>query len=224
MDSQLVTVVVVPRERFSFTQRSLEHLLAHTEQPFELIYVDGGSPPGVREYLEQQASLRDFRLIRTDHYLVPNAARNLALAQVRTKYVVFLDNDALVSPGWLSKLVDCAESTGAWVVGPVYCEREPIATRIHMAGGMAEIVSEHGRRVFRESYCFAGQSLAKIAPSLRREPVQMIEFHCVLVRRDAFDRLGPLDEQLMSAAEHTDLCLLTRARLVARYSSNPNRS
>lgn len=208
MADALVTVAIIPRERFSFAERSLESILAHTRKPFELLYIDGCSPPPVRDYLIQKAAEHQFRLIRTEHYLSPNVARNLAAAQVRTKYVAFIDNDALVSPDWLAPLVDCAESTGAWVVGPIYCEGEPIATRIHMAGGAAEFVVENGRRVFREEHCHYGKPLAEIGPTLRREPTGQIEFHCALVRRDAFERLGPLDERLLSACEHTDLCLL----------------
>ncbi len=113
MVRDLATVAVVPRERFSLTRRSLETLLDHTEPGVELIYIDGGSPPEVRDYLERRSAERKFRLIRTNDYLAPNVARNMALAHVRTKYVVFVDNDAIVSPGWLAPLVDCAEATGA---------------------------------------------------------------------------------------------------------------
>jgi GT2 family glycosyltransferase len=210
MADALVTVAIVPRERFSFAQRSLDSILARTRRPFELLYVDGCSPPPVRDYVKQKAAQHQFRLIRAEHYLSPNAARNLAAAQVRTKYVVFIDNDALVSPDWLAPLVDCAESTGAWLVGPIYCEDEPIATRVHMAGGSAGFTVENGRRTFHEAHCNYGKSLAELRPMLRRGPTEQIEFHCALVRMEAFDRLGPLDEGLLSACEHTDLCLLAR--------------
>jgi GT2 family glycosyltransferase len=211
MVRDLATVAVVPRERFSLTRRSLETLLDNTEPGVELIYIDGGSPPEVRDFLERRSAEREFSLIRTNDYLAPNVARNMALAHVRTKYVVFVDNDAIVSPGWLAPLVDCAEATGAWVVGPVYCEREPIATRIHMAGGEARIEVVNGRRVLHEEHCHYGKSLEELRPILHRRPVETIEFHCALVRMDAFERLGPLDERLLSASEHTDLCLATRA-------------
>ena len=71
------TVVVVPRERFSFASASLESIFENTSPPFELVYVDGASPPRLRRYLEAQARQRSFRLIRTEHYLSPNRARNL---------------------------------------------------------------------------------------------------------------------------------------------------
>jgi GT2 family glycosyltransferase len=211
MAAQLVTIAVVPHERFSLTKRSLEGILAHREPSTDLVFIDGGSPPLVRQYLEQQAARQSFRLISTEKYVAPNVARNLAAAEVRTKYVAFVDNDVLVSAGWLQRLVDCAESTGAWVVGPVCCRREPAATRIHSAGGAADIVASGGRRAFRETRPHYGRLLAEIGPTLPREPVGQIELHATLVRMEAFARLGPLDERLAGAVEHSDLCLAVRS-------------
>src|SRR5207249_8335576 len=57
---------------------------------------------------------------KTERHLVPNEARNIGLRRVRTRYVVFIDNDAVPAPGWLERMVECAEETGAWVVGPLY--------------------------------------------------------------------------------------------------------
>ena len=75
---------LVPRERFSYSETSLESILANTPSPFDLLYIDGGSPPPVDDYLRRKAAERQFRLIRTEHFLSPNAARNLAAAAVRT--------------------------------------------------------------------------------------------------------------------------------------------
>lgn len=94
-----VTLVIVPRERFSGSEASLESLYEHTRVPFELIYVDGNSPPRVKQYLEAQSKTRNFELIRTEQYLFPNHVRNIGLAQVKTPYLVFVDNDIVVSPG-----------------------------------------------------------------------------------------------------------------------------
>jgi GT2 family glycosyltransferase len=114
-----ITIVVVPRERFSLSARTLESLYAHTTEPFRLVYVDGRSPSRIRRHLEAQARARGFRLVRSDRYLSPNQARNLGLRHVETEYVVFMDNDVLLTPGWLEALVGCADATGAEVVGPL---------------------------------------------------------------------------------------------------------
>jgi hypothetical protein len=115
----VVTIVVVPRERFTYAPQCLESLYAHTDVPFHLVWVDGGSPSSIRHYLRAQAAVRGFELVQTDHYLWPNRARNLGLRRVRTPYVVFMDNDVVVAPEWLGALVRCADETGATVVGPL---------------------------------------------------------------------------------------------------------
>jgi GT2 family glycosyltransferase len=210
MAGSLVTVVVIPRERFSLTKRSLESLYANTHSEFTLLYVDGGSPSSIKRYLAEESRKRGFRLVRTNHYMSPNMARNLALRYVDSKYVVFIDNDVLVEPGWLDALVQCAEATGAWVVGPVYLQGDPKFQIIHMAGGIAHIEVEQGKRFLVEKHTFGGQRLADVSIHLQRAPIELIEFHCALVRRDVFDRLGPLDEKLLSVLEHDDLCLTVR--------------
>ncbi|NEP18633.1 MAG: glycosyltransferase family 2 protein, partial [Leptolyngbya sp. SIO4C1] len=72
-----VTIVVVPRERFSYARASLESLYEHTQIPFNLIYVDGNSPGKLKSYLAEQAQSKGFKLLQTDYYLYPNQARNL---------------------------------------------------------------------------------------------------------------------------------------------------
>jgi GT2 family glycosyltransferase len=169
--------------------------------------VDGGSPARVRRYLADEARARGFTLVRTDHYLTPNEARNLGVRHARTRYVVFIDNDAVPAPGWLDKLVECAETTGAWIVGP-----EPERQEIHMAAGDARIEERPGGRRFVERHRFAGRRPAEVRAHLVRQPCEQVEFHCMLVRAEAFERLGPLDEELRSVAEHSDLCMLVRGQ------------
>jgi GT2 family glycosyltransferase len=203
-----VTIVMVPRERFGLTRESIESLYANTTAPFELVVVDGGAPAELKTQLEAEAARRGFRLVRSDYYLAPNEARNLALQQVSTPYVVFVDNDLFVAPGWLERLLECADETGAWVVGPVYCIGEPAHQVVHMAGGRAGITERNGRRELYEQHRHAGLRLGDLR--LKREPCELVEFHCMLVRSEVFEKLGPLDEALLSTPEHLDLCLAVR--------------
>src|SRR5438876_9096997 len=74
------TIAIVPRERFSATRPSLENVLAATPEPRRLVYIDGGSPAPVARYLEDAARRHDILLLRSDCFLTPNQARNIALA------------------------------------------------------------------------------------------------------------------------------------------------
>jgi GT2 family glycosyltransferase len=211
MKEAQVTIVVVPRERFSCTQESLESIYEHTEIPFQLVYVDGNSPAKIRRYLETQAQAKNFQLVRTDYYLSPNHARNIGLRHVNTKYLVFIDNDVVVSPGWLKALVTCAEETEATVVGPLMCEKEPVHEIVHFAGGECRIVTDiKGRRHLREKMYRQKQHVTEVLPQLQRTQTELAEFHCVLVRTEIFEQIGSLDEAMLNTKEHLDFCMSVR--------------
>jgi len=205
-----VTIVVVPRERFSRTAAVLEALYANTDYPFDLVCVDGNSPVKIRDYLTRQARQRDFRLIRTEHFVSPNQARNLGLAQVTSDYVVFIDNDCEVAPGWLSALIRCAVETGAAAVAPLYFEGNPADERIHMAGGTAAIREVDGKRIYKAKHFHEKRDYSTVREEIRRAEVEIFEFHCVLLNTAMLTKVGPPDEALLSAFEHDDLSLRFR--------------
>lgn len=202
-----VTVVVVPRERFDQSLRSLDSILEHTDGPYRMVYVDGRSPRRIRDELRRRAIEGDFTLVRSDRYLSPNQARNLGMRHVDTPFVVFVDNDLIVTPGWLARLMTRARSTGAWIVGPLYYEGDPAQRIIHVAGGDLEIDGEPGARRLATTHRHQGMPVTDVAPPLQSEPCGFVEFHCMLVRSEVFRLLGPLDEDLLSTREHLDLCL-----------------
>jgi GT2 family glycosyltransferase len=211
MGSSKTSIVVVPREQFSVAARSLESILAHTAEAYELIYVDGNSPSSVRRYLERRSQEVGFRLLRTDHYLTPNQARNLSLEHLRGDFVVFVDNDLIVSPGWLGSLIRCAEETGAWAVGPLYLEGDPADRVIHMAGGTFSFHGERPHRRFDTVHELQKQRIDDLPAPLSRVECDFVEFHCMLLRRKVLDTLAPFDEELMNSREHLDLCLAIKA-------------
>ena len=211
MTAPIITLIVVPRERFSYAQRSLDSLYDHTQIPFKLVYVDGKSPRGLRRSLEQQSIEKGFKLIRTEQYLYPNQARNIGLQYADTKYVAFVDNDVIVSPGWLSSLVQCAEETDAAIVGPLMCQHEPVHQEIHFAGGESHVwVDKLGRRRLREKMLHQGKRVTDVRSQLQRQPTELAEFHCVLVRRSIFEHIEQLDEAMLNTKEHLDFCMTVR--------------
>lgn len=207
-----VTVAVVPRERLSCTADTVRSVCEHTSVPYRLLVVDAGSPHGTRRALAESARAGRCEVLRTERWLTPNEARNLAFANVDTDYVAFIDNDVLVTPGWLEALLDCAEGTGAGICGPLQLIGPLERGRIHIAGGIAHVQEHEGRRILVDAHRLSGQRVEDVQERLRREPCEQVEFHCMLVRSDLLRELGPLDEALLNVHEHTDLCLQARAR------------
>jgi GT2 family glycosyltransferase len=202
-----VTIVCVPRDHFSDTRESLDSIFANSDVPFSLVYVDGGSPRPVAAWLREQAESRRFTLIRTEHYLSPNHARNIGAKDVASEYIVFVDNDVVVAPGWLGPLVECADRHEAGIVSPLNFELRPLHTIVHFAGGKAHV----------ESVSVNGRAERHIVDKIRKKhvpersaPTECAEFHCMLVRTAAFRDVGGLDERLLSTRENLDFCMAVR--------------
>ena len=212
MTLPLASVVIVPREGFRQAPACLERLFEVTTTPMRLVYVDAGAPRRIARRLEQLIERHGGTLIRAERYVRPTDARNLGFAAVDTRYVVFLDNDVVVTPGWLDALISCADQTGAAFVSPIICIGGQVPPVVHVAGGVNRIVEEGGVRRFVETYARMGWPLAAVRAEVGRAPTTMAEFHAVLVRTESLRALGGLDERCSTAFEHNDLCLSLAAR------------
>lgn len=207
MASAAATVVVVPREQFSKTERSLESLIACTPPDVPIVYVDGNSPPRIARYVQKRTAECGMTLLRSETYLTSNQARNMALPLIRTPYVAFVDNDVSFTPGWLDTLISSTEETGAWATGPLYLIDDPAKQIVHMAGADLRIVSENGGGRMIERHRFSNVPVAQVRDELVPRQTDLMEFHCLLVRTEVFERLGALDEGLLSFLDHVDFCL-----------------
>lgn len=212
MPSDCPVVAFVPREVFSTTEKSLRRLYEITDTPFELVCIDGNSDSKTKSFLEKFSKEKGFTLIRTESYLTPNRARNMAYDWAKkntdTDYMVFVDNDVLVSKDWLSALVQCAEETKAGLVGPTYYEHLPECSKIHMYGGVCGIKrNKHDRLAYYEHHDCQHLPVEKLESELVRKTTELIEFHTVLVRMDFLTKIGGFDDGLVCHAEHGDISM-----------------
>jgi GT2 family glycosyltransferase len=205
--SSLVTVVVVPRERFGIAHQTLAILLHNTNEHTPIIYVDGGGPDDVYDFLTGLTWKGGLQIIRCDYFLSPNEARNIGFSRVKSKYTVFIDNDVLVEPGWLETLVRCAEHENAAVVGPLYLEAGQTEPLVHMAGGYVSIDQIDGRICMVEKQRHSHIPLRDINIQACRGPTGEVEFHCMLVASEMLQAMDGFDEGFLNTREHVDFCL-----------------
>jgi GT2 family glycosyltransferase len=205
-----VTILVIPRERFSAGLQSLEALYKHSSIPFKLVYIDGNSPKIIAQKLREESVQKGFELIRSNLYLTPNQARNLGMERVTTKYVVFIDNDVSPDPNWLEHMVACAEQTTAAIVVPLVLEGWRDDPIVHLAGGLAHFEEKDGKRRFIDQHNLHPSKYEEVRATLQREPTELFEFHGCLMRSAVVFELGPFDPELVSLFEHVDFSLICR--------------
>jgi GT2 family glycosyltransferase len=106
--SPRVTVVVPNWNGERFLNLCLSSLRRQSFEDFETIVVDNGSTDASVELI--QRNFPEVRVIRLSENLGFSAGVNAGIRASEAEYVVLLNNDTEVEPGWLEALVSTAES------------------------------------------------------------------------------------------------------------------
>jgi len=104
--SSLASIIVPCFNQRDFTRSCLQSLFRYTRAPWELIVVDNGSTDDTKSYLAgvQDATAVPGTLVTNAHNLGFPAAINQGLRLARGEYLVLLNNDVVVTDGWLDQL------------------------------------------------------------------------------------------------------------------------
>lgn len=117
-----VSVLLPVYNQKRITEFCLRSLYGFTDYPnWEVVAVDNGSTDGAAELLEQWAEKRkNLLLVRNQRNLGFPAACNQAARAATGDILCVLNNDTVVTPGWLSSLVDeLLRHPRVGLVGPV---------------------------------------------------------------------------------------------------------
>jgi GT2 family glycosyltransferase len=194
-----VSVVMATYNAWDWTRRALAALVANTPDCYELIVVDNGSTDATREGL---STLANARVVEQDSNTGFAAASNTGAALARAEYLVFLNSDALVEPGWLPPLLAVAElDARAGAVAP---------RLLNMDGSLQEAGALVARTGATAQYGL-GDAPTRLEYAFRRA-VDYAGATCLLVRRSAFEAVGGFDDAYRPAYyEDADLCFALRA-------------
>lgn len=201
-----VCVVFTARERYAHAPKALEALYANAEIPFRLLIVDAATP---KRYLRRiEAAVRGrprVEFIVHDGYLLPNQARNLAVASVREPFIFFLENDCEIRPGCLERLLAVSRRSSAVAVPWMWEDG-----RRHFDVRMGSV------RELDNGEIFITPAPDWPTPPATQEKIEFFENHCFLMPRQSLEAAGPLDDEL-NTRELTDLSLAVRGADVAAF-------
>ncbi len=195
-----VSIVIPVYNKIAYTLACLKSLATHASTAsFEVIVVDDCSSDDTAERL---ADVDGVRTIRNAQNLGFVGSCNAGAAAAQGEYVLFLNNDTVVTRGWLEALLRCfAEESDAGLVGAklVYPDG-----RLQEAGGI----------VFRDG---SGWNYGRFEdPADPRYNFRREADYCsgaaILLRRALFEQLGGFDQRYAPAYyEDTDLAFAVRA-------------
>lgn len=115
-DYGLTSIVIPAWDGLGHTVACLESLGRHTPEQHEIIVVNNGSTDGTREWL---AARPEIKAIHNDTNLGFPVACNQGMKAAKGDQVLLLNNDTLVTPGWLRRMIEALHSApDIGLVGP----------------------------------------------------------------------------------------------------------
>lgn len=190
------SIIVVTFNNLQLNRLCLESIYANTEWPnFEVIVVDNASSDGTPGYLETaEKRFPNLRIALNSSNLGFAAANNIGLKLATGDYLVLLNNDTVVTRGWMSALIRHLHvNRKIGMIGPVSnaisneAKVEVDYTRLEdMPAWAADYVGRHDGEIF---------------------PIPMLAMFCVAIRREVFEKVGYLDERFgIGMFEDDDYC------------------
>jgi len=205
MTKPLVSIIILSALRRECTRSCLQSIAKHTPgNEYEVIVVDMGMDQVIREWLVDLASTtKNMKLIFNRGNTGTSRGRNQGIGLSQAEYLVFLDNDAKVSTGWLEELLEAAGRRpraglfGAKLVCPneyvYFCSK-------YVYDRMIEGARRIGVRIV--------EPLKKDEPQVNvEERVAWYPTGCLMAKRKLIERLNGFDENLCFVEEDKDLCL-----------------
>jgi GT2 family glycosyltransferase len=195
-----VSVVVVTRDGHEFTRLCLASLLGEiVSEQGEVLLVDNGSTDGTVELLESAARGRPYvRLLAFPTNLGFARAVNAGLAAATGDVVVLLNNDTVVPPGAIGRLLSHLDDPAVGLVGCL----------TNRAGNEAELQTSYA--TFGEMLSVADELAAKRAGEVTE--IRTPTMFCVAFRRELLETVGVLDERFeIGSFEDEDYAVRVRA-------------
>lgn len=191
-----VSVIVLCFNNLEFTRACLDSLELYSDYPnLEIIAVDNASSDGTPAFLQEwEAGGTNRRFIGNDANLGFSAGNNVGLRAATGDYLVVLNNDTYVTPGWVRGMMrHLRRNPRAGLIGPVTNNiGNEARIEIHYAN-MEEMIERAGEYTRRHP----GHSFA----------MSIAAFFCVMMTRQAYEATGPMDEDFgVGFFEDDDYC------------------
>jgi GT2 family glycosyltransferase/glycosyltransferase involved in cell wall biosynthesis len=197
----LVSVVVLAYNNLDFTRACLHSIETLSDWPdLEVIVVDNASTDGTRAFLaEWEAGGAGRRAILNDDNLGFAAGNNVGLAAARGDYLILLNNDTYVTPGWVATMVrHLARNPDIGLLGPVtnnIGNEARIEIQYADMDGMRRNAAMYTRRHMGELF-----------------DIHTAAFFCVAMPRSTYELVGGLDEAFgIGFFEDDDYCRRVQA-------------
>lgn len=181
----LVSIIVLTYNNLSLTKACLESIDKYTDyKNLEIIVVDNASTDETHDFLEKNYQNRkNYKIIFNAENIGFSAGNNVGLKCAKGDYLVILNNDTRVTPGWLRTMLNhFRRNPKLGLLGPI----------TNNIGNSAKVLThyENPDDMLPEARNITYNNMGELL-TLK---TNTIAFFCVMMPREVFESVGLLDE------------------------------
>lgn len=181
----LISIVILTYNNLNYTRLCLDSITKFTAYPnYEIIIVDNNSTDNTKKYLDtfKNDNPSKVKVILNETNLGFAGGNNVGIRAASGEYIMLLNNDTIVTRGWLTNLLKHLEQHPSLaMVGPV----------TNSIGNEAKIVVDYSN--MQELDWFAHKYTLNHQGQLMPDP-NVLALFCTLIRKEIFEN-DLLDEQ-----------------------------
>jgi len=189
-----VSIIIITYNQYEYTSKCIKSLLKYTNESFEIVVIDNASKDDSGNKIK-----KDFPGVHVycnNNNLGFPKAVNQGIVQSKGDYVLILNNDTVVTAGWLERMIEVAESDPKiGIVGPISNE---------VSGLQKDNDAKY--ETIEEMHKYAAEVSTKNKGEVFNFP--RVAFLCTLIKRKVINEIGGLDERFSPGNyEDDDFCL-----------------
>lgn len=181
-------IIIAVWNELEATKDCLESVIKNTGLVYRLIIIDNGSDPETAQYLDSlKDKVKDLLLVRNKENLGYVKAINQGFKVSNSEYVCLLNNDTIVTLGWLEEMVSIAnDNLDIGIINPSSNNLGQYVPKDMSIESYANSLTE-----FKGKFAELGQCTG----------------FCMLIKREVLDKVGSFDEAYeVGYFEETDYC------------------
>ena len=181
-DDQLTSIIVLSYNTLHYTRKTIESIILHTNEQYEIIIVDNASTDGSVKYLNFiQSRYDNIKAVFNNKNIGFSAANNQAAKYARGKYLMILNSDVIVPRGWLSNLINSLNSD----------------IKIGAVGTLSNSIS--GRQQIDITYSNEDEYIEFAKTIMKKNkgkvlPRRRLAGFAILIEKKLYDEIGGFDE------------------------------
>ncbi len=202
----LVSVIIPNKDAAEELAACLDALLANTYENIEVLVVENNSTTQeIFEYYRELADNPRIRLLRWKQGFNYSAINNYAARAARGEYLLFLNNDVrgTITKDWLSEMLGVCQRPEVGAVGAKLYYPDNTVQHAGIVIGIGGVAGAMfvGLPKWRSGYLHKANLMQDLSACTAA---------CLLVKREAFRKVGGFEERLSIAFNDVDLCLRLR--------------